>query len=224
MISYDKNKISVLVANIVNGPDTAKDDDWAKAIDNAVASGKTVIGYVRTGYLGVSQQRLKTRLGSGDLADWTAQIESDVDLWYQLYPGKIGGIFFDEGWNDCGENNQYANLYRQINDNTKRKYPGAYTVLNPGDFMPQCFEHSADTLLTFESSYERYLDPTQYKPNGWTASDSRKNWHIIYNVPQDKIADVAALAQQRGAGLLRSPTTSCPTHTIICLMTPICRQ
>jgi len=43
----------------------------------------------------------------------------------------IGGIFFDEGWNECGENNKYAEVYRFINDNTKRKYPGAFTVLNP---------------------------------------------------------------------------------------------
>lgn len=60
---------------------------------------------------------------------------------HRLYPGKIGGIFFDEGWNDCGDNNQYAELYRLITENTKRKYPGAFTVLNPGAPMPQCFEH-----------------------------------------------------------------------------------
>lgn len=200
MISYDKSKLSVLVANIVNGPDTTTNEEWEKVINDAVASGKVVIGYVRTGYLGVSHQQFKTRLGSGDLADWTAQIERDVDLWYQLYPGKIGGIFFDEGWNECGEGNQYAELYRQINENTKRKYPGAYTVLNPGAGMPQCFEHSADTLLTFESSYERYIDTSIYQPNDWVADDPRKIWHIIYNVPQAEIGRVAALAKERGVG------------------------
>jgi hypothetical protein len=39
-----------------------------------------VLGYVRTGYLGVSQQAFTTRLGSGALADWTAQIEQDVNM------------------------------------------------------------------------------------------------------------------------------------------------
>lgn len=203
MLSYDKSKVSVLVANIMNGPDTTTNNDWAKVINQAVASGKRVIGYVRTGYLGVSHQKFKTRLGSIDLADWVAQIERDVDLWYKLYPGQIGGIFFDEGWNSCGDGNMYAELYRQINENTKRKYPGAYTVLNPGDFMPKCFEHSADTLLTFESSYERYIDNAIYKPNGWTTSNLQKNWHIIYNVPKSEIGRIAKLAKERGAGFIQ---------------------
>jgi len=38
---------------------------------------------VRTGYLDVSKQKLKTMLGSTDLADWIAQIESEVELWYK---------------------------------------------------------------------------------------------------------------------------------------------
>lgn len=52
---------------------------------------------MRTGYLGVSQQQFTTRLGSTNLADWTAQIERDVDMWYDLYGSSIGGIFFDAG-------------------------------------------------------------------------------------------------------------------------------
>lgn len=52
-------------------------------------------------------------------------------IYLRLYP-NIGGIFFDEGWNECGPNNLYAEVYRLINENTKRRHPGAYTVLNPG--------------------------------------------------------------------------------------------
>jgi len=205
MLAMDKNKVSVLVANVLNGPDAKLNDDWNTAIKNAVSSGKRIIGYVRTGYLGVSQQQFKTRLGSGRLSDWVAQIEQDVDMWYKLYPGLMGGIFFDEGWNQCGtvqNDNLYAGLYEYINDNTKRKYPGAYTVLNPGDSMPKCFEDTADTLLTFESSFERYLDNSIYKANGWDAADPRKIWHIIYNVPKGEVGRVAALARQRGAGFI----------------------
>jgi hypothetical protein len=141
MIAYPSSKVSVLVANVLNGPDTTVNEDWAKVIDRAHTSGKRILGYVRTGYLGQSQQAFETRLGSTDLANWVSQIQTDVDLWYQLYPGKIGGIFFDEGWNDCGPDNLYADLYRFITDATKRKHPGAFTVLNPGATMPQCFEH-----------------------------------------------------------------------------------
>jgi hypothetical protein len=96
---------------------------------------------VRTGYLGQSQQKFETRLGSTELADWVSQIQLDVDLWYELYPGTIGGIFFDEGWNDCGPDNLYTDLYWFITDNTKRKHPNTFMVLNPGATMPQCFKH-----------------------------------------------------------------------------------
>ncbi|KAL5359299.1 Spherulation-specific family 4-domain-containing protein [Aspergillus floccosus] len=190
MINYDSDMVSVLVANVLNGPDITVNEDWAKVINRAYDSGKRILGYVRTGYLGQSQQKFETRLGSTDLADW-----------YELYPGKIGGIFFDEGWNDCGPDNLYADLYRFITDNTKRKHANAFTVLNPGATMPQCFEHSADTLMTFEQSYDTYMN--NYVPNpDWTPSDPRKLWHIIYNVPQGEAAKVAKLALERGAGLV----------------------
>jgi hypothetical protein len=129
LISYDTGKLSVLVANVLNGPDYVADKGWAPVIKQAAATGKTIIGYVRTGYLGVSQQKFKTRLGSSNLADWASQIEQDVDKWFELYPG-IGGIFFDEGWPECGTDSNptiYSDLYAHINAYTKRKHPGAFT-------------------------------------------------------------------------------------------------
>lgn len=199
LLAYDSQKVSVLVANVLNGPDYIVDESWKAVIDQATAQGKTILGYVRTGYLGVSQQQFTTRLGSHNLADWASQIEQDVDKWFELY-SSLGGIFFDEGWPECGENNVYADLYAYINDYTKRKHPGAFTVLNPGSPMAQCFENTMDTLLTFESSYENYQ--SSFVPNDWTPKDPRKIWHIVYRVPQDQVANAAALALSRGAGLL----------------------
>jgi hypothetical protein len=83
MLDYPNDKVSVLVANVNNGPDTTVNTFWQGVIERTAAKGKRMIGYVRTGYLGVSQQKFETRLGSTDLADWVAQIESDVDSWYQ---------------------------------------------------------------------------------------------------------------------------------------------
>lgn len=85
LISYDSGKLSVLVANVLNSPDYVVNASWSSVIQQAASSGKTVIGYVRTGYLVVSLQKFKTRLGSGDLADWASQIEQDVDKWFKLY-------------------------------------------------------------------------------------------------------------------------------------------
>ena len=65
---------------------------------------------------------------------------------FSLYGNAMGGIFFDEGWNTCGDNNQYADLYPFISDTTKSRHAGAYTVLNPGGSMPQCFKNRSVIL------------------------------------------------------------------------------
>jgi hypothetical protein len=200
LLAYDTEKVSVLVANVMNGPDYAIDTNWKSVIDQAASQGKKILGYVRTGYLGVSQQQFTTRLGSHNLADWASQIEQDIDKWFELYGSSLGGIFFDEGWPECGPNNIYAELYAYINDYTKRKHPGTYTVLNPGSPIAQCYEDTMDTLLTFESSHETYT--TSFVPNDWTPKDPRKIWHIIYKVSQEKVPGVVALARSRHAGLL----------------------
>ncbi|GES61487.1 fibronectin type III domain protein [Aspergillus terreus] len=201
LIDYPIKKMPILVANVVNGPDSAVNKTWADMIDRASAAGKTVLGYVRTGYLGVSSQKFLTRLGSGDLADWTAQIKEDIDMWYTLYGSSIGGIFFDEGWPECGEDNKYVDLYKYINDYTKRTHPGAYTVLNPRSPMASCFEDTMDTLLTFELDYAAYT--TSYTPNDWVPKDPRKIWHIVYNVLESAVGEVSILAHDRGAGFLQ---------------------
>jgi hypothetical protein len=57
--------------------------------------------------------------------------------------------------------------------------------------MPQCFEHSADTLLTAEVSYATYTSDA-YAPYDWTPSDSWKIWHIVCDVSEDQVASAAA--------------------------------
>lgn len=208
LIGYPNSKLPILVANVVNGPDVSLHTSWQDVIDRASAAGKIVLGYVRTGYLSLSQQAFTTRLGSTALQDWEAQIEGDVDMWYKLYGDSIGGIFFDEGWPECGEGNKYHDFYKHINDYTKRNHPGAYTILNPGSPIDSCFEDTMDTLLTFELSYEAYTG--SYTGNNWTAKDPRKLWHIVYNVPEGSIEQVAALAAQRGAGFLQMTNDNLP--------------
>ncbi|TID15377.1 fibronectin type III domain protein [Venturia nashicola] len=90
MIAYPADKVSVLIANVNSGPGFEKSKEWASVIKNANDYGKTVIGYVRTGYLGLSAASgkfgpdpFKTQLGSSELADWIAQIQADVETWYR---------------------------------------------------------------------------------------------------------------------------------------------
>jgi hypothetical protein len=207
LIASPSDKVSVLVANVLNGPDYQPNPKWASVISAAHASGKKVLGYVRTGYLSRSKDDFTTRLGSRTFADWIAQIQYDVDAWYALYPGNIDGIFFDEGHNECGAGNELADVYLHLNQWTKRKHAGALTVLNPGIGVPQCYEDAADILLTFESDDAGYFGHNALGNNyvpldtlGWTPKDPSKIWHIIYDVKPDRIPAIMTAARERGAG------------------------
>ncbi|RAH67389.1 uncharacterized protein BO66DRAFT_441108 [Aspergillus aculeatinus CBS 121060] len=182
IFAYDTKKVSVLVADVLNGPDYVVDTVWKSMIDQAASQGKKILGYVRTGYLGVSQQQFTTRLGSHDLADWASQIEQDVDKW-SSYMAPVSAVSF---LMKAGRN-AVPTIFTQI-------------FLNPGSPIAQCFEDTMDTLLTFESSYETCMN--SFVPNDWMPKDQRKIWHTIYKVPQNQTASVAAFASSRNAGLL----------------------
>lgn len=199
MIASPSNKVGLLVANPNNGPDASINGDYTSVITQTVGSGKKLLGYVRTGYLSLSADRFTTRSGSTTIDAWKTQIKGDIDLWYQLDP-NISGIFFDECWNECGSSNQFAQVYKELSNYVKNKSPGAYTVANPGATIPQCYESSVDTLMSFEGSFDTYNNA--YVANSWTSSTRNKVWHLVYNVPEDQVSKVAALAKQRGADLI----------------------
>ncbi|CEJ81868.1 hypothetical protein VHEMI01975 [[Torrubiella] hemipterigena] len=201
LIAYDRTKVSILVANVVNGPNVSINHDWSTTIHNASMAGKKVLGYVRTGYLGQNANNFTTLDGARDMESWVQQIQKDVDTWYFQYGESIGGIFFDEGLPECGRDNEYADLYARINNYTKRKYPTAFTALNPGLAVPRCYESTMDTLMTYENSYDTYIN--KYVPNNWTATDPYKIWHVVYGVPEHEVKRVTDLACERGAGLVQ---------------------
>ncbi|KAM7193435.1 Spherulation-specific family 4 domain containing protein [Rhypophila sp. PSN 637] len=200
LIGYPKQKISIVIANVLNGPESTVDSTWKTVIYQAYASNKTVLGYVRTGYLGRGGANFKTRLGSGEIADWTAQIEPDVDIWYELYGSSMGAIVFDEGWWECGTSNAFSEVYKHINRYTKIRHPGAVTVLNPGCPVGQCYESTMDTLVTFENTYQVYN--SSFQGLTWTPSDPRKIWHIVHGTPASAVANAVSLSNARGAGFI----------------------
>jgi hypothetical protein len=204
LIGSDSNKVGIVVANVANGPDFETKPMWTDVMSRAHGSGKRVLGYVDTGYMGLTGQT--TRLGSSRSADWIVQIEQDINRWYQLYPGLVDGIFFDQGHNSCGDGGSIPALYRFINEFQKRSHINSMTVLNPGAMVPQCYEDTADVLLTYESSYAGYMQRADqpgdlnYHSPDWTPRDPRKFWHIIYGVSPDHVGEVIATSRDRNAG------------------------
>jgi len=134
--------VGIAIANVANGPSNGVDPNWATAIRNAHNAGVKVLGYVDTGYLGVTGRL--TRIRETSTAAWVAQTEIDVNAWYQLYGPNIDGIFFDDVLNTCGPTSgstQYSDLYHEFSVYVKRYRVGALTVDNPGIDVPNCYEN-----------------------------------------------------------------------------------
>jgi hypothetical protein len=209
LIESDAGQMPFVVANVLNGPGSKADANWTNVIRGARAAGIKVIGYVDSGYMGLPGQL--TRLGTNAVADWIVQAEQDVDAWYALYPGELDGIFFDDGYNRCtdSQGREVDPWYTELNQYVKRHHPGALTVLNPGTVVPDCYEDTADILLTFEGSYLSYFGRNtenpdlNYKPLAWgNAANPDRIWHIIYDVPAGSVAEVADQSRAYGAGYI----------------------
>ena len=87
--------VELVVANISDGPGIVREERWADAFGSVRATGSDIVGYVDTGYLGLTG--LRTQRGSTLLDDWLEQILRDVGAWYLLYGDQVTGIDFDGG-------------------------------------------------------------------------------------------------------------------------------
>jgi hypothetical protein len=198
--------VGIAVANVLNGPDFEAKSSYQSAIQAAHNAGIKVLGYVDTGYYGTTG--LTTRLGLSGTEAWRSQIQHDIDAWYAFYGSSgLDGIFFDQGQNTCGTGNATSNLYKGLTDYVKENHAGAVTVLNPGIAIPQCYQNSADILLTFEGTYLCYIQDSscpvglRYQSPGWDPVDPKKFWHLVYKTTSEmQLTDAIEKSKQRKAG------------------------
>ncbi len=219
------SQLGFIVANESTGPSNAVDTDLATDLSTAHTAGTKVLGYVDTGYLGQAQGRLTT-LGDGDITSWIVQAEQDIDLWYQFYGSSIDGIFLDDGLNACGPtvgSDEYIDAYTELNDYVHTYHPGSLTVLNPGITVPECYDNTADVLVTFEGSAGEYLNPQPDEATAQWQLDGDPNhfWHIIHSVADTtQLNEVIAASKTNNAGyvyatqdVLSNPYDTAPTGT-----------
>ncbi|GIJ48224.1 hypothetical protein Val02_51100 [Virgisporangium aliadipatigenens] len=188
----------IVVANPFSGPGKTRDPAYAAAISAARANGVRVLGYVPTGYLGTTGRQ--TRLGETTAAAWSAQVQQDVETWYRLYGGDgLGGVFFDEVQNVCGDRDAYATTYRELDRHTKAWHRGAFTVINPGITTEECYADVGDVILTFEGTYESYVD---WQPPAWHRTlDPRRLWHLVHGTAtEERLDEALRLSKRRNAG------------------------
>ncbi len=89
-----KADVGLVVVNISDGPGIVREERWATAFSGVRATGGDVVGYVDTGYLGLTG--LRTQRGSTLLDDWLEQVLRDIGTWYRLYGDQVTGIFLDQ--------------------------------------------------------------------------------------------------------------------------------
>ena len=195
--------VALVVANIADGPGLFREKPWALALHDVRAAGSHIVGYVDTGYLGLTGQR--TRLGSTLIDAWIEQILHDIDSWYRMYDDLLTGIFFDQ----VAESEDGASIVpvlRGLRERVRRLDRDALTVLNAGASVPASFAGIADILVTFEGPCETYLAENTadaYEPLSWVPTPGQLIWHIVHHTTDlERAAEVVSMSRSRGAGLL----------------------
>jgi hypothetical protein len=195
--------VALVVANVADGPGVFREKPWALALRDVRATGSHVVGYVDTGYLGLTG--LRTRLGSTFIDAWIEQILHDIDSWYRTYDEVLTGIFFDQVA-ESHDGSSIVPVLRRLRQRVLQLDPDAVTVLNAGASVPASFAGLADILVTFEGPCDAYLAENgadAYQPLTWVPAPDQLIWHIVHHTTDPaRAAEVVALSRSRGAGLL----------------------
>jgi hypothetical protein len=175
-------RVPFIIADPASGPGASADPNYTTAINNAVAAGIRVIGYVNTSYQTVNYQ---TAL-------------NDVNTWYQLYP-NISGIFIDQVADGTGANQCYiASLYNHV----KNQHANDLVVLNPGTNISANYEPYGDIFANAENTFAAYQASWSVQYPGFEDNPAFQNrfWHIIHTATSGQYAAALSLAQSRNAG------------------------
>ena len=194
---------ALVVANVADGPGIAREKPWAFALGDVRGTSAHVVGYVDTGYLGLTC--LKTRLGSTFIDAWIEQILHDIDSWYRMYGDVVTGIFFDQ-IAESQDGPSIVPVLRRLRQRVREWDLSAVTVLNAGAAVPSSFAGIADMLVTFEGPCAAYLNEQgadAYEPLTWRPPPDQLIWHIVHDTADPaRAAEVVSLSRSRGAGLL----------------------
>jgi hypothetical protein len=182
MIAADSDTVPFLIANPGNGPGASVDATYTTYINNAVASGKRVLGYVHTNYQARNYQ---------DVFD-------DIDDWYQMYP-QISGIFIDLIEDNTAQELCYAaGLYNHV----KNVHPSDLVILNPGTNISPDYEPYGDIFMNAENTFAVYQSTWSIMHPGWEDNPLYRNrfWHAIHTTSGPDLNTALSLMQSRNAG------------------------
>jgi hypothetical protein len=174
------------IADPANGPGTAADPNYTKAIDALRASGGKVVGYIATGYDVPGTPGYQT----------LASAEHQVDLWNQFY--HINGIFIDQmSTGTAPLTSYYKPLYAYI----VHTYPGERVFGNPGTPPPASYLAAANTLVIYENDDKKSPYSSFTPPSYVSKYPASRFASLVYDVPSaTTMKNYVGLASQRNTG------------------------
>jgi Spherulation-specific family 4 len=179
-------KITAIV-NPNNGPGSAINSDYTRAINDFRAAGGKVLGYVYTCYGNNTCNPALPALRT------TADVLADAQKYQTWY--SVDGIFLDE------MSNQAAALpfYTTIAQGLRAAQPSGQIFGNPGTSTPASYLTVADTIVTFERGTGSYAGASS-EPWMTTAAPNRQA-HLHYGVSSEAaMRDLLQQAVARNAG------------------------
>lgn len=155
----------IAIVNPNNGPGGVKDPVLSLRVNDLVARGWEVVGYVATGYLTRS----------------ISDIARDVTMWRFWYP-KARGVFFDEIPNSGAQTLEALMALQSMG-----KRLGGSCIFNPGAPVPPRYLSVVKNsiFVTFEDTYANYR---------WegAATPTDREAHLVYGVPAGVNLNIAA--------------------------------
>lgn len=177
--------LGFVLINISNGSGTKKDPDWVEQVRRVKnATHAKVLGYVRTTF------------GKRPQSEVMQEIQNHVD-WY-----GVDGVFLDESVNGWGEQEPLVAYYEELYPKIKSQFGEFFKVVsNPGSNTIERMVHTADTLMTFETYAEKYLNPEYpITPDFYRKYPRNKFWHVIHDVTKENYLQVMAKADAEHCG------------------------
>ncbi len=178
--------VEIMVMNPASGPGTSQDQNYVNAVNNSLAAGIKVLGYVYTSY------------GARD----PAVVKSEIDLYKTWY--NVSGIFLDEASSNIADVQYYQDLA-----NYTRNTSGTFVALNPGTIPAEEYIIIGNTTVVFEGSYNTYKT---WAPPNWVFNySSYKFTHLVYSTSTStKMKDAINRAQTNNSHYVYVTNDSLP--------------
>jgi Spherulation-specific family 4 len=173
--------VGLAVLNIDSGPGDKRIPEYVFTLDAARSAGVELTGYIDT----------------NNGARRHSELMTEMDR-YRAWYGPMG-FFFDRAQVDIVEVAAYlAPLHHQV----KSLDSSATVILNPGVSVSRRYMDVADIIVDFEGPCDQYLSPTTSMPRWRSHYDPARFWHIVYDVPRDRLRPVVDASRAFRTGWL----------------------